>query len=101
MVEIHRYGGKYFGGNCVNKFYETIRAIFQINQMITTEQCSLFSKVRRDAEKMAKLKRNKQFEQLKQVKAEIFGIADLPGKKADDELPKFYLILQFSNFSRK
>ena len=35
---------------------------------------------------MAKLKRNKQFEQLKQVKAEIFGIADLPGKKADDEV---------------
>jgi hypothetical protein len=83
MVEIYRYGGKYFGDNCINKFYETIRAIFQINQMITTEQCSLFSKVRRDAEKMAKLKRNKQ---LKQVKAEIFGIADLPGKKADDEV---------------
>jgi hypothetical protein len=82
MVEIYRYGGKYFGDNCINKFYETIRAIFQINQ-ITTEQCSLFSKVRRDAEKMAKLKRNKQ---LKQVKAEIFGIADLPGKKADDEV---------------
>lgn len=54
--------------------------------MITTEQYSLFSKVRRDAEKMVKFKRNKQFEQLKQVKAEIFGIADLPGKKADDEV---------------
>ena len=32
MVEIHRYGGKYFGGNCVNKLYETIGSIFQIKQ---------------------------------------------------------------------
>jgi hypothetical protein len=54
MVEIHRYGGKYFGGNCVNKFYETIRAIFQINKMISTEQCKLSIKVKRDAEKMTK-----------------------------------------------
>jgi hypothetical protein len=61
--------------------------------MITTEQCSLFSKVRRDAEKMAKLKRNKQFEQLKQVKAEILGIADLPEKKADDEVEPLIEIL--------
>jgi hypothetical protein len=22
MVEIYRYAGKYFGGNCINKFYE-------------------------------------------------------------------------------
>jgi hypothetical protein len=28
MVELYRYAGKYFGGNCINKFYETIRAIF-------------------------------------------------------------------------
>ena len=88
MVEIHRYGGKYFGGNCVNKFYETIRAIFQINKMITTEQCKLSIKVKRDAEKMTKLKRNKNFEQLNQVKAEIFEIVfvDHPEKKADDDV---------------
>jgi hypothetical protein len=46
MVEIYRYADKYFGGNCVNKFYETMRFIFQINKMITTEQCNLFLKER-------------------------------------------------------
>ena len=54
--------------------------------MITTEQCKLSIKVKRDSEKMAKLKRNNNCEQLNQVKTEIFEIADRPEKKADDEV---------------
>ena len=62
--------------------------------MITTEQCKLSLKVKRDAEKMAKLKRNKNFEQLNQAKAEIFEIVDRPEKKADDEVDPLIEILR-------
>ena len=46
----------------------------------------MFQKVKLDGNRMTTLKRNKNFEQWDQAKAEIFGMSDLPEKNAEDEV---------------
>ena len=61
MTELYRYVDKYCSG--IEKFYQIIQSLFQTTRMIDTEKYSLRMRVKRDLDKMKKMKRAKQSEQ--------------------------------------
>ncbi|CAC5374264.1 unnamed protein product [Mytilus coruscus] len=64
MMEIHRYLDKYSSSNKVDRFHEIICSLFEVTKMTATEKNTMHVRVKREVDRMKKLKKAKQTSQI-------------------------------------
>ncbi|CAC5414207.1 unnamed protein product [Mytilus coruscus] len=76
LMEIHRYIDKYSSINKIDRFHNIICSLFEVTKMTDTEKNTMHVRVKREVDRMKKMKKAKQTSQIEMLKRELF---DMPG----------------------
>ncbi|CAC5425668.1 unnamed protein product [Mytilus coruscus] len=76
LMEVHRYIDKYSSINKVERFHGIVCSLFEVTKMTDTEKNTMHVRVKREVDRMKKMKKAKQTSQIEMLKRELF---DMPG----------------------